>query len=29
MTTDTYAHLFPRGDDLEEIQAAESALVGT
>jgi len=29
MTTDTYAHLFPSGDDLKEIQAAESALVGT
>jgi integrase len=29
MTTDTYSHLFPRGDDLKEIQAAESALVGT
>ncbi len=27
MTTDTYGHLFPRGDDLKEIEAAELALV--
>lgn len=29
MTMDVYGHLFPRGDDAEELNAAEQALVGT
>jgi integrase len=28
MTMDTYGHLFPRGDDSEELAAAENALLG-
>lgn len=28
MTADTYGHLFPRGDDADELAAAESALLG-
>ena len=28
MTMDTYGHLFPRGDDLAELEAAELALLG-
>lgn len=28
MTMDTYGHLFPRGDDADEMAAAESALLG-
>jgi len=28
MTADTYGHLFPRGDDLEELDAAEKSLLG-
>lgn len=28
MTMDTYGHLFPRGDDAEELAAAELALLG-
>ena len=28
MTMDTYGHLFPRGDDAEELAAAERALLG-
>ncbi|RUT32619.1 site-specific integrase [Arsenicitalea aurantiaca] len=28
MTMDTYGHLFPRGDDAEELAAAEMALLG-
>jgi integrase len=28
MTADTYGHLFPRGDDSEELAAAERALLG-
>jgi integrase len=28
MTMDTYGHLFPRGDDAEELAAAEHALLG-
>jgi hypothetical protein len=27
MTSDTYGHLFPRGDDTEELAAAERALL--
>jgi len=28
MTTDTYGHLFPRGDDAAELAAAERLLLG-
>jgi len=28
MTLDTYGHLFPRGDDLAELESAERALLG-
>ncbi|WP_037471608.1 tyrosine-type recombinase/integrase [Sinorhizobium fredii] len=28
MTADTYGHLFPRGDDADELAAAENALLG-
>jgi integrase len=28
MTTDTYGHLFPRGDDSAELAAAEQSLLG-
>jgi len=28
MTSDVYGHLFPRGDDGEEMAAAERALLG-
>jgi len=28
MTMDVYGHLFPRGDDAEEMAAAERALLG-
>jgi integrase len=28
MTMDTYGHLFPRGDDREELAKAESLLLG-
>jgi integrase len=28
MTADTYGHLFPRGDDQEELDAAEKSLLG-
>lgn len=28
MTMDTYGHLFPRGDDSEQLRAAETALLG-
>jgi integrase len=28
MTMDVYGHLFPRGDDAEELDAAELSLVG-
>ena len=28
MTLDTYGHLFPRGDDGAELEAAERALLG-
>ena len=28
MTYDTYGHLFPRGDDAAELDAAELALLG-
>jgi len=27
MTSDTYGHLFPRGDDAKELAAAEQALL--
>jgi integrase len=27
MTMNTYSHLFPRGDDAEELDAAENALM--
>ena len=29
MTSDTYGHLFPRGDDSEELAAAEQALLSS
>jgi integrase len=28
MTMDTYGHLFPRGDDITELEAAEQSLLG-
>jgi integrase len=28
MTMDVYGHLFPRGDDSEELAAAEKSLLG-
>jgi integrase len=28
MTLDTYGHLFPRGDDADELAAAEKSLLG-
>ena len=28
VTMDTYGHLFPRGDDAAEIDAAERAVIG-
>jgi len=28
MTLDVYGHLFPRGDDLDEMAAAERAFLG-
>jgi integrase len=28
MTMDRYGHLFPRGDDMAELAAAEKALLG-
>ena len=28
MTADTYGHLFPRGDDRAEMEAAECSLLG-
>jgi integrase len=28
VTLDTYGHLFPRGDDADELAAAETALLG-
>jgi len=28
MTMDTYGHLFPRGDDTEQLREAELALIG-
>jgi integrase len=28
ITMDVYGHLFPRGDDAEELAAAERALLG-
>jgi hypothetical protein len=27
MTMDTYGHLFPRGDDADELRAAEAAFL--
>ncbi len=29
MTLDVYGHLFPRGDDLSELDVAESALLSS
>jgi len=28
MTMDTYGHLFPRGDDADQLRQAELALIG-